>query len=370
MSQRKISLYIDPPSHHFLQNRLFDVKQARYAGDQLLAPYAHLREVLASRGVEVATADCMPSVPSAPLRQTNLFVSLGRLGDYRRAGARGDTILSGFFAMECPIVDPALYRALNDVERRFRRVYSWTDSQSLQRFVGRPLRLHQFRWPQSFDAVHDELWNRTDRGFLVMINSNKLPRLDYQELYRERMRAVAWFARTDSIDLYGREWDKPSHRLGRLWIPYTLRKWERDLRGRWQQVRPDPLLGAARKVYKGQADSKSETLSRYTYAICFENMVLKGWITEKLFDCLFAGTVPVYWGAPDIAELVPPECYIDMRRFGSYAELEAYLRGLTPREICAYREAGRAFLASPQFYPFSKAAFADLFVRMIEEDAE
>lgn len=370
MSQRKISLYIDPPSHHFLQNRLFDVKQARYAGDQLLAPYAHLREVLASRGVEVATADCIPSVPSAPLRQTNLFVSLGRLGDYRRAGARGDTILSGFFAMECPIVDPALYRALNDVERRFRRVYSWTDSESLQRFVGRPLRLHQFRWPQSFDAVHDELWNRTDRGFLVMINSNKLPALDDHELYRERMRAVAWFARTNSIDLYGREWDKPSHRLGRLWIPYTLRKWERDLRGQWQQWRPDPLLTAARKVYKGQADSKSETLSRYTFALCFENMVLKGWITEKIFDCLFAGTVPVYWGAPDIAELIPPECYIDMRSFGSYAELEGYLRGLTPRQVCAYREAGRAFLASPQFYPFSKAAFADLFVRMIQEDAE
>ena len=99
-------------------------------------------------------------------------------------------------------------------------------------------------------------------------------------------------------------------------------------------------------------------------------MVLRGWITEKIFDCLFTGTIPVYWGAPDIADHVPPECFIDMRRFGSYAELEAHLRSLSAQEICAYRQAARAFLASPQFRPFSKQAFAEHFVRMSEEDGQ
>ena len=47
-------------------------------------------------------------------------------------------------------------------------------------------------------------------------------------------------------------------------------------------------------------------------------MVLERWITEKIFDCFYAGTIPVYLGAPDVARWLPPECFIDMRRFGGY----------------------------------------------------
>ena len=33
-----------------------------------------------------------------------------------------------------------------------------------------------------------------------------------------------------------------------------------------------------------------------------------------------------------------------------------------------YKESARRFLASPSFRPFSKGAFAELFLRMIQED--
>ena len=81
--------------------------------------------------------------------------------------------------------------------------------------------------------------------------------------------------------------------------------------------------------------------------LCFENNFLPGWLTEKLFDNLRVGTIPIYWGATDIAALVPPECYIDMRDFAGYPELKAYLKSLDRKKIMAYREAGRAFLESP-----------------------
>ena len=62
--------------------------------------------------------------------------------------------------------------------------------------------------------------------------------------------------------------------------------------------------------------------------LCFENAELKGWLTEKLFECLRTGTIPIYWGATDIEELVPTDCFIDMRRFADYSELLAYLNAL------------------------------------------
>ncbi|MEO8456122.1 MAG: glycosyltransferase family 10, partial [Sphingomicrobium sp.] len=101
----------------------------------------------------------------------------------------------------------------------------------------------------------------------------------------------------------------------------------------------------------------------------FENAAMPGWLTEKLFDNLRVGTIPIYWGATDIASLMPPDCYIDMREFRGYPDLLKYLKSLDRNAIMAYREAGRGFLESPKFEPFSKERFAGLFRDMLEEDA-
>jgi hypothetical protein len=137
----------------------------------------------------------------------------------------------------------------------------------------------------------------------------------------------------------------------------------------WHKIKPDPLLQAARSVYRGKSEHKPTTLGSYTFALCFENSVLKGWITEKIFDCFFTGTIPVYLGAPDIQDYIPQDCFIDMRQFSDYASLRSYLKALTPAQVNAYRQAARDFLASPQYEPFTKRAFAALFRQLICEDA-
>lgn len=202
----------------------------------------------------------------------------------------------------------------------------------------------------------------------MIMNSNKLPAVYWQELYTERMRAIEFFSRTNDIDLYGHEWDLPSHHLGRSRVPYTFRKWRRDIQKIWQSFFPDPLLVAARKVYKGAADSKSEVLSNYNFALCFENMIIKGWVTEKIFDCFFSGTIPVYLGSPDIQDRIPPECYIDMRKFNGYGELLAHLKSLTTDDIEQYRKNASDYLASAAFQPYSKEAFVDTIVKTFETD--
>jgi len=54
--------------------------------------------------------------------------------------------------------------------------------------------------------------------------------------------------------------------------------------------------------YRGFVSSKVDLLRRYRFCLVMENQRQNGYITEKLFDCLPAGTVPIYWGAPDIHE--------------------------------------------------------------------
>jgi hypothetical protein len=203
-----------------------------------------------------------------------------------------------------------------------------------------------------------------------MINANKALPQGGQELYSERLNAIEFFARTGDIDLYGMGWDGPPYRVGGgPWIPGTVRRLGRRAEAALSRLRPDPRRVAARKVWRGRVDSKLDALSRYTFSICIENQLLDGWITEKLHDCLRAGCIPIYLGAPDVDRWIPPECFIDMRRFDGYGELRSYLQSLGDVEIQAYREAGREFLDSERFAPFSKQAFADLLVRIVAEDA-
>ena len=47
-------------------------------------------------------------------------------------------------------------------------------------------------------------------------------------------------------------------------------------------------------------NSKHELLNDYMFQIVIENDSYQTYFTEKLTDCFATGTIPIYWGAPDI----------------------------------------------------------------------
>ena len=53
-------------------------------------------------------------------------------------------------------------------------------------------------------------------------------------------------------------------------------------------------------------DRKSEGLAPYCYSVVIENSREPSYFSEKLIDALLCETVPIYWGAPDIAEYFDP----------------------------------------------------------------
>ncbi len=79
--------------------------------------------------------------------------------------------------------------------------------------------------------------------------------------------------------------------------------------------------------------SKVELLSRYRFSFAFENAIAPDYVTEKFYDPLLAGSVPVYLGAPNIAEFAPAEgCYIHAADFSGPPDLAAYLTQLNQDE--------------------------------------
>ena len=365
-----MAVWLDPLTYHLGDDGLFDAANTPNSGERILEPYVRVRERLAELEVPIHTGDMLLR-DAAPAGELNLYATMGLTTRYRRLAHRSDTVLSAFLVNECPVAAPRLFDELDRAEAAFRRMYSFAGDDAMRPFLPRPMHFEPFRYPYPFEAVRDDAWSRRDRKLLTIINGNKVPRIDTAELYSERLRAIAYFEARGEIDLYGVGWDGPPFRIGETRVPRRLRRLGYLAERRWDRMRPhrDPLLSAARRAWRGAVASKSETLSGYTFAICFENQVMQGWVTEKIFDCLVSGTIPIYLGAPDIEDWVDPACFVDMRRFDGYEELRAFLLQLAPAEIEAMREAGRAYMGSDMFRPFSKDAFADLFVDLVAQDA-
>jgi hypothetical protein len=106
-------------------------------------------------------------------------------------------------------------------------------------------------------------------------------------------------------------------------------------------------------------------MANYKFALCFENLEFHGYVTEKVIDCLLAGVVPIYWGAPDIQEFIPEGCFIDARKFSSLEVLDAHLGKISEVEWMEILSYGRAFLQSIAGQRYSNTGFAERMEAML-----
>ena len=62
-------------------------------------------------------------------------------------------------------------------------------------------------------------------------------------------------------------------------------------------------------AYRGYAASKYQTLSQYRYNLAVENSIEDWYISEKIFDALLCGCMPIYYGSEKIFDLLPNEWF-------------------------------------------------------------
>jgi len=58
---------------------------------------------------------------------------------------------------------------------------------------------------------------------------------------------------------------------------------------------------------------KYDFISRFRYHLCFENSVADGYLTEKPFDAIYSGVLPVYDGDPGIGSWLDSHAFINCR---------------------------------------------------------
>ena len=85
---------------------------------------------------------------------------------------------------------------------------------------------------------------------------------------------------------------------------------------------------------------------QHKFVIAFENNALPGYVTEKLAMAFLAHSVPIYWGAPDVAEIFNPAAFIHARDFSSQHKLVEHVRHVHADDALYLR-----YLRAPIFRP-------------------
>ncbi len=58
-------------------------------------------------------------------------------------------------------------------------------------------------------------------------------------------------------------------------------------------------------------DHKIEALKDYCFSVAIENTQVPHYFTEKLLDCFLTGTIPIYWGCPEISKFFNPDGFVE-----------------------------------------------------------
>lgn len=156
-----------------------------------------------------------------------------------------------------------------------------------------------FPWPQEIE-ISPGFHNSNRKKELAIVCGNKFSFLP-GELYSLRRKLIIGLDK--KIDLYGTGWTEK--RIATL-IKVAKSAVFAIIKGRFSPSAASTLMLQTPKNFRGQPKDKLLTLQDYQSSLVIENW--KNYYTEKLFDALKAGCLPIYVGPP-LERIGIPEGY-------------------------------------------------------------
>ena len=251
--------------------------------------------------------------------------------DYLKNGAK-----IYLWALESPIVMEQPIK-LNEIDR-FEKIFTWrrdlVDNKKTF-FVPLDTRVEE-KIKISKDLSVKQI-------LLMQIATNYYQYETPQTIYYKRREAVLWWVKNHPTDFnfYGNGWSVLYNQID------------------------EKLKSLFNDSYKGYAQNKIKTVSKAWFALAFENTRHPYYVTEKIYDVMKAGTVPIYLGAPNIEEFVPKECFINYADFKNDEELYKFITQITPEKYRSYLTCIQDFFDSPKIQPLSPKSIADSLLNQV-----
>lgn len=78
----------------------------------------------------------------------------------------------------------------------------------------------------------------------------------------------------------------------------------------------------------GPIKNKYEFQKEYRFSIAFENSNDEGYTTEKIVEAKAAGTIPIYWGNPNIIEEFNPKSFVNCNQYNNFLEVIEVIKNI------------------------------------------
>ncbi|WP_199884013.1 glycosyltransferase family 10 domain-containing protein [Anaerosinus massiliensis] len=185
-----------------------------------------------------------------------------------------------------------------------------------------------FNFKKRYDFKDKKLCGFAGGGFFRELRDKRC-------LYPERLALITYFDQyhSDEFEFYGARWSKEKF-----------------------------------KSYRGFADDRIETLAKFKFVISIPNYIHKSteFFDPRIFDAMVAGSVPIYFGCPDIKDVVPEGTFIDLRDFPSCDDLYNFISTMDEADYNTYLMNIEKFLKSDQAKKYSIENYTDCLVKVIE----
>lgn len=325
------------------KNKIFD-RDFAYSISHTLLPTVYLHDEARKQELTFITPDLFLENPKAFKGKSIFLISHLISKDIEKLIQLGVEPLL-ITCQESPFIATRFYIYLNKYSNLFKYSMLFT---GMKKRVGKKTIFIPMYFPQFYSNKNHAPVNFSEKKFLTYITSNKeikstlkvlvlkaLYGLNIAIIYPLRKKIIHFFSNRSDFDLYGKGWG----------------------------LEKEDFI---KKVYRGEVEEKEKKLREYKFALCLENSIFPGYITEKIFDCFFAGTIPIYLGAPDVANYIPKNTFIDINDFNNLSSLEKYLDSIDEILYDKYIKNIRDFLHSDEYKKFSHQQFAKTIIYLIQ----
>ena len=337
----------------FLNDAVLDREfAARFPGASV---WPAAREIAVSRGWDFETGDVVlerirtGQVQAGDVRviqEENAALGTALI----RAGARPSLLLCG----ESPLFAHDFYRRLNQHSEGFSHALLFRGALSE---ISASTQGHVLHFPGFHLGALGAVQPWKSRSDVVMVAGNKYWRhegipilervkrswqtqrhpihfewLRTHQLHDRRLHYVVGLYQAGLLTLFGSGWDVVHH-----------------LPTRWREE----LIRTDVKAEKLGPTEKHSTVGGFRLTLAIENFDYPGYVTEKIIDALAAGSIPLYWGAPDIDDFIPEDLFVNLRNFSSPKDLITYLATIDEHTGMSMINRGQEFLASKTGEVFS-----------------
>ena len=243
---------------------------------------------------------------------------------------------------------------LKSNEAKFEKIITWDDTKvDNKKYI-------KYNYSYNFNNYNKNLKKfKKDREKLSVMIFRKNFSTHKDQLYTKRENIIKWYQENDSksFDLYGKDWDK-----------FQIRTYPLTFFNRFNLT--DKLFSGFNfindSVYKGQINNKQDVMMDYYFSYCYENIAnIHGYISEKIFDCLFSATIPIYLGASNILDHIPKEIFIDARNFNSISDINNYIKSRSKKQISLIQDNIIDYINSEKIIVHSPERNAEIIVQTV-----